>query len=157
MLMKPKARWTEFQLEGCSSYYLSYLDDIAFEWINQAIWSLETMKPFCVKGFLEPYRFLCTVSYWNFHIIVENEKTVPIPKEDIHYQIAHINMIEFCQNLYEDILNAFNEWVYFTDIVDDNYNAEEKSQLLSEKLDKLKALILEKEHCFKEQKYFLLR
>lgn len=66
-------------------------------------------------------------------------------------------MIEFCQNLYEDILNAFNEWVYFTDIVDDNYNAYEKSQLLSEKLDKLKALILEKEHCFKEQKYFLLR
>ena len=65
MLTKPYYGWTDFSLEGTSVYGLSYLDDIAFEWLDQAIHGLETMLPFCVKGFLEPGRMLCTVSFWN--------------------------------------------------------------------------------------------
>ena len=53
MLTKPENGWTGFSLEGTSTYGLSYLDDIAFEWLDQAIHGLETLSPFCVKGFLE--------------------------------------------------------------------------------------------------------
>ena len=62
MLTKPENGWTGFGLEGTSTYGLSYLDDIAFEWLDQAIHGLETLSPFCVKGFLEPNRMLCVVS-----------------------------------------------------------------------------------------------
>ena len=50
MLSKPLYGWTDFQLEGTSVYGLSYLDDIAFEWMDQAIRGLETLRPFCVAG-----------------------------------------------------------------------------------------------------------
>lgn len=53
MLTKPHAGWSDFQLNGTSLYGLSYLDDIAFEWLEQAIHGLETMLPFCVKGFMD--------------------------------------------------------------------------------------------------------
>ena len=59
MLTKPYAGWSYFQLDGTSMYGLSYLDDIAFEWVDQAIHGLKTMLPFCVDGQLEPDRFLC--------------------------------------------------------------------------------------------------
>ena len=59
MLEKPVYGWSNFQLEGTSQYGLSYLDDIAFIWVEQAIHGLEEMLPFCVKGFMEPNRFLC--------------------------------------------------------------------------------------------------
>jgi hypothetical protein len=83
MLTKPIHGWSDFQLDGTSIYGLSYLDDIAFEWIAQAIHGLETMMPFCVKGFLEPNRFLCTVSYWNCHIVCEDDERYPLDEEDV--------------------------------------------------------------------------
>ena len=46
MLTKPINGWSDFQLEGTSLYGLSYLDDIAFEWVDQAIHGLETLTPF---------------------------------------------------------------------------------------------------------------
>lgn len=81
MLTKPRGGWTDFSLEGTGTYALSYLDDIAFEWIDQAIHGLETMLPFCVKGFLEPNRILCTVSFWNCHIIIEDDERFPLNKK----------------------------------------------------------------------------
>ena len=41
MLIMPVNGWSDFQLEGTSLYGLSYLDDIAFEWVDQAIHGLE--------------------------------------------------------------------------------------------------------------------
>lgn len=69
MLTKPMHGWSDFQLAGTSVYGLSYLDDIAIEWVTQAIHGLETMLPFCVKGFLEPnplfmYSKLLELSYY---------------------------------------------------------------------------------------------
>ena len=92
MLSKPQYGWTEFCLSGTSTYQLSYLDDIAFDWIDQAIHGLRTMLPFCVKGFLEPNRFLCVVSYWNCHIIVENDSDDTFTDEDIQSEYSHTNM-----------------------------------------------------------------
>lgn len=80
MLTKPYYGWTDFSLEGTSVYGLSYLDDIAFEWLDQAIHGLETMLPFCVKGFLEPGRMLCTVSFWNCHIVIEDDEREPLKR-----------------------------------------------------------------------------
>lgn len=51
MLTKPLHGWTDFSLEGTASYGLSYLDDIAFEWVEQAIHGLETLLPFWCKRF----------------------------------------------------------------------------------------------------------
>ncbi len=96
MLTKPIHGWSDFQLAGTSVYGLSYLDDIAFEWVAQAIHGLETMLPFCVKGFLEPNRFLCIVSYWNCHIICEDDDRCPLNKKDVINEISHTDMLQFC-------------------------------------------------------------
>ncbi len=36
-MTQPLSGWIDFELEETSTYGLSYLDDIAFEWIEQAI------------------------------------------------------------------------------------------------------------------------
>ena len=63
MLTKPVSGWSDFHLEGTSEWGLSDLDNITFDRLEQANRSLETLSPFCLKGFLEPNRLLCTVSY----------------------------------------------------------------------------------------------
>lgn len=153
MLTKPESGWTIFNLESSKSYCLNYLDDIAFEWLDQAIHGLETMSPFCVKGFLEPNRFLCTVSYWNCHIIIEDDERYPLESEDIINKTSLTSMIEFCKYLYEDINLNIEEWVHFMDYVD--YDVEERKNTLIKKLGRFKALILEKEEYFGDNHCFL--
>lgn len=153
MLTKPKHGWSDFQLEGTSIYGLSYLDDIAFEWVNQAIHGLETMMPFCVKGFLEPNRFLCTVSYWNCHIICEDDERLPLDKEDVINEIAHISMIQFCKYLYYDISQNIDEWVSFVDY--EEVDKVQRKEELEQKLEQLKKLIAEKEEYFGDNSCFL--
>lgn len=153
MLTRPVHGWSEFQLEGTSVYELSYLDDIAFEWVEQAIHGLETLLPFCVKGFLEPNRFLCTVSYWNCHIICEDEDSDPLDPEDMTYEFSHTNMLQFCQFLYEDIRQNLEEWVTFVDYRE--INTDKRRKVLTERLKRLKELISERESCFDGSGCFL--
>ena len=153
MLTKPKNGWTDFSLEGTFAYGLSYLDDIAFEWLDQAIHGLETLSPFCVKGFLEPNRMLCMVSYWNCHIIVEDDERRPLKQEQIRREYSHTSMIEFCKCLYSDISEHIDAWVSFVDYVD--ADPEKKRQQLFQKLEKLKELIEQREECFGENRCFL--
>ena len=153
MLTKPKSGWSDFSLDGCNTYGLSYLDDIAFEWIDQAIHGLETMNPFCVKGFLEPNRFLCTVSYWNCHITIEDDERYPLDREDVINEVSHTSMIEFCRYLYEDINQYTDQWVLFMDYKE--LDAEARKKNLIKKLDRLKELITENEEHFGENRCFL--
>ena len=153
MLTKPLHGSTDFSLEGTASYGLSYLDDIAFEWVEQAIHGLETLLPFCVKGFLEPGRLICNVSYWNCYIIIESDERYPLQKENIAYIYSHTSMLEFCKYLYMDISNYIDEWVSFVDYCDDNL--EEKRQKLISQIEKLKRLIDEKEEYFDQNHGFL--
>ena len=153
MLTKPHAGWSDFQLNGTSLYVLSYLDDIAFEWLEQAIHGLETMLPFCVKGFMEPGRFLCVVSYWNCHIICENDERNQLDNEDINTQYSHTSMLEFCKYLYNDIISNIDEWVRFVDYNEVDWD--EKRKVLECKLDRLKELISEKEGRFGTDRCFL--
>lgn len=153
MLTKPINGWSDFQLEGTSIYGLSYLDDIAFEWVEQAIHGLETLQPFCVKGFLEPNRFLCTVSYWNCHIVCEDDESEPLETEDVINEISHTSMIQFCWYLYEDISKNIDEWVTFVDYQD--LDISKRQEDIRHKLNRLKELISEKEVCFSESRCFL--
>lgn len=153
MLTKPHAGWSDFQLNGTSLYGLSYLDDIAFEWLEQAIHGLETMLPFCVKGFMEPGRFLCIVSYWNCHIICENDERNQLDNEDINTEYSHTSMLEFCKYLYNDIISNIDEWVRFVDYNEVDWD--EKRKVLECKLDRLKELISEKEGRFGTDRCFL--
>lgn len=154
MLTKPVNGWSDFQLDNTSVYSLSYIDDIAFEWINQAIHGLETLKPFCVKGFLEPSRFLCTVSYWNCHIICEDDERYPLKKEDILNEYSHTSMLQFCEYLYNDITDNIEEWAYFYCDIEKSDYAKKKKQLIKKSL-KLKKLISERREYFNENRGFL--
>lgn len=157
MLSKPVNGWSDFRLEGTSSYSLSYLDDIPFEWVAQAVHGLETMLPFTVKGFLEPKRFLCTVSYWNCHIVCEDEERNPLDlfdNEDVLHELSHTSMLQFCQYLYADISQNVNEWLTFYDACEE-LDGEKRKRDLVEMLTRLKNLISENKECFGENRVFL--
>lgn len=155
MLSKPKYGWSDFQLEGTSVYGLSYLDDIAFEWLEQAIHGLETLMPFCVKGFMEPDRFLCLVSYWNCHIICEYDEREPLAEEEIVHEVSHTSMLQFCQQLYDDISKYIDEWVAFADYMYSTSVNRKRKDDLPKKLAYLKKLISEREQDFSEGHGFL--
>ena len=156
MLSKPQAGWSDFHLEGTSTYGLSYLDDIAFEWLDQAIHGLQTLQPFCVKGFLEPDRFLCMVSYWNCHVLIEDDERHQLVKDDIVVEYSHTSMLDFCKCLYDDISENIEEWAAFVDYgYDDNYPMEEKKKVLEDKLKTLKYLIISKTEDFGDNRCFL--
>lgn len=154
MLSKPQYGWTEFCLSGTSTYQLSYLDDIAFDWVDQAIHGLRTMLPFCVKGFLEPNRFLCVVSYWNCHIIVENDSDDTFTDEDIHSEFSHTNMLEFCRLLHHDISNNMDDWVDFVDHRGKKDSCSERQAALVDKLNTLEKLIKISESRFGPNRCF---
>lgn len=153
MLLKPCNGWTDFMLEGAEVFGLSYIDDIAFEWIEQAIHGLEVMQPFCVKGFLEPNRMLCTVSFWNCHVIIEDDDRHTLKQDDIEVMYSHTSMIDFCKNLYNDVSGNIDEWVSFLDY--DDENLEQKKQRLIKMLERLKELINLREERFGENRCFL--
>lgn len=154
MLSKPKYGWTEFKLEGTSEYSLSYTDDIAFEWLYQSIFGLEHWKPFCVSGFLEPNRFLCVVSYENCHIIIEDDFGNPLEMNAVQIEYSHTDMIGFCKYLHRDISSHIEEWALFADYFDD-FDINEKSKLLIQKLDKLEELIAKRSEYFCKNQVFL--
>lgn len=64
MLGKPLHGWSSLILEE-NKYELSYLTDVSLEWLDSAIDGLKNLKPFAVRGFLEPKRIICVISYWN--------------------------------------------------------------------------------------------
>lgn len=153
MLTKPRYGWTDFHLEGTATYALSYLDDLAFEWLTQAIHGLEQLLPFCVKGFLEPDRLVCAVSYWNCHIIVEDDGLEPLKRDTVINECSHTSMLEFCRQLYADIHENADAWAVFAD-----YSTEdpaEKRRRLDALLERLKTLIAEREEHWDEGRCFL--
>lgn len=150
MLTKPEYGWTEFQLDGTFSFRLSYLDDIALQWLDQAIHGLETRLPFCVKGFMEPGRLLCVVSYYNCHIILERDGRELLSEEYIGHQYSHTNMLQFCQNLYQDVSNHLEEWIMFENDNFEKDELEKRRTLFINQLARLKELILEREIDFSE-------
>ncbi len=111
------------------------------------------MLPFCVKGFLEPNRMLCTVSFWNCHVIIEDDDRYALKQDDIEVMYSHTSMIDFCKKLYNDVSSNIDEWVSFVDYSDEN--TEQKKQKLIKMLERLKQLIDLREQDFGENRCFL--
>ncbi|MBQ9880937.1 MAG: hypothetical protein IJM45_10960 [Clostridia bacterium] len=162
MLSVPKAGWTTFKINDSNEYMLSYLTDVPFDWLTHAIHGLETMDVFAVHGNCEPGRMVCTISHWSCYVLFEDED--PNPKCDCFSQI-NLSMIDFCRNLYTDILNYLDAWVHWDEysltadleIGDETgYNSvvQERRTILLNKLDRLLQLIDEKEHYFREDYLF---
>ncbi len=111
MLSAPTDGWTYFRL-GKETYRLSYVTDVAADWLTQAIHGLKTMDVFSVHGFSEPGRVICTVSYWSCYIIFEDDGPAPTCDGVDH---LHVNMIDFCKKLYHDIESDLDGWVQWSD------------------------------------------
>lgn len=150
LLSQPKHGWTYFEL-GTKTYGLSYLTDIPTQWLRAAIYGLENMAPFVVKGFCEPGRLLCLVSYWNCHVMLEDDEDRPLQPDEVEHETVHINMISFCKMLYASMDRYLDDWSEW----DADFYDDEPSQVAARKkeeirllLERLSALIQEKEELF---------
>lgn len=152
MLSKPENGWTTFELSK-NKYSLSYLTDVSMDWLNAAINGLKNYRPFSVDGFLEPDRMICTVSFWNIHIFTDFDENEAMNVEDYNYETIHINMIEFCEKLYNDVNNNLQEWINW--FCDDEIDLKEREKELKKKLSELRLLIDEKKDDFKGGIFFL--
>ena len=145
MLTKPEHGWTRFHLEGTYNYQLSYLDDIAFDWLQEAIHGMKRLTPFCVKGMQEPGRMLCVVSYHNCWIISEEEAQSTRNEDPNRVYISPTSMIEFCEALYDDIKSYVDEWALFISTKRSHDHTVKtftyRKRILLGLLDELKALI----------------
>ena len=137
------AGWSNFQLENTSVYCLSYLTDIASGWLDAAIYGLVKKVPFCVKGYLEPNRVLCTVSYNFCCITVEDEDTGSPLDEQFNENQKHLiaeysptSMIQFCEMRYEDIYKNLDAWANFI-CFQEKHEIQREKNILFQKLLRL--------------------
>ena len=138
MLSKPQHGWTVFSLGG-SSYSLSYLSNIPLEWLERAIFGLETLLAFEVYGYCEPGRMTCTVDFSECRIVFEDDKQ---HTKDSSFEIIPIQMLDFCKILHEDISAHIEDWSQW------NSSYSLTKEKLQSRLDRLQKLIRIKENCF---------
>lgn len=164
MLGKPHAGWSDFQIDDEHTYSLSYLNDVALEWLDQAIHGLTTLEPFAVHGFCEPDRMVCTVSYWNCYVVFESDGMFN-PNSYNHMYEVGLNMIDFCKTLYSDVQNNIDDWVHWDDSSlrdvaedkycdehpeEDAYNEQELDAAIMKEFDSRKKQIQDKLDCLKK-------
>ena len=138
MLSKPQHGWTHFTL-GELCFSLSYITNIPLEWLDRAIFGMETLLPFEVSGYCEPGRMVCTVDLFECRIVFENDRC---RQNDRISEVAPINMLDFCSLLHKDISDHIEDW--------ENWNASFHltKEDLAHRLDRLKKLIDIKSNCF---------
>ncbi|WP_022774256.1 hypothetical protein [Butyrivibrio sp. AE2015] len=156
MLSKPDFGWSKFEICDEKSYSLSYLTDVACDWLEQAIHGLQTQAPFAVHGYCEPGRMVCLVSYYTCYVVFEADGGWGESKGYKDLYGVDLPMIDFCRVLYNDINENLEEWVHWDlhDLSDDDDDEEaeetramviERRKLISDKLKQLKTLIQENE------------
>lgn len=136
MLSKPQHGWTVFSLSE-SSYSLSYLSNIPLEWLEKAIFGLETLLPFEVYGYCEPGRIVCTVDFGECRIYFEDDEHII---DDSSYENVSIRMLDFCKALHKDILDYIDDWSRWNS----SYNLTKED--IQSRLDRLQRLICTKEN-----------
>ncbi|MBR4360100.1 MAG: hypothetical protein IKP32_05730 [Clostridia bacterium] len=156
MLGKPEDGWALFQLGSEETAYdLSYVTDVAVEWLAQAIHGLTTLDVFSVHGYCEPGRMVCTVSYWCCYVIFEDDDRAP----GCHgVTQLHVSMLDFCRMLHRDISENLDDWVNWNegDMEAQGDGAEQRRKAeIREKLDALARLIEEKKEDFEEDHCFI--
>lgn len=155
MLSTPEVGWTDFSLPDIpTSYGLSYLTDIPNDWLDSAIYGLENLTPFCVHGFMEPNRMLCSVSFWNCHVLTEPDEPAATTEKDISYHISNTDMLTFCTYLHHNIRADLQQWVHWDDAGMDEEELQARQTKLTQKLERLEELLrtqarhFQKGHCF---------
>ena len=143
------AGWVDFELPGTHAYGLSYLSPVPFEWLDAAIHGLETLQPFCVKGYLEPGRMICTVSYHNSYVVCEDEEYSVRYGETPDFKCSSTGMLEFCQQLADDIQRDLDAWACFY-----ASSKPDDKALLERKLAQLRQLIRKREGILAGQSSF---
>lgn len=138
MLSKPEHGWSEFSL-GESCYSISYLTNVPLDWLDRAIFGLETLLPFEVDGYCEPGRMVCTVDFSESHIFFENGER---DKQNSFCEVIPINMLDFCEQLHKDITDNIDDWQKW------NSSYSLTKEELQFRLDRLKKLIYVKANCF---------
>ncbi len=101
MLTKPNHGWTDFQLEG-QVYSLSYLTSIPMEWLDRAIFGLESGQEFSVRAMLEPGELRCIVTKGGSSILTEAGEVR-----------SRVGTMEFCRRLHRDLTAFPEEWAAF--------------------------------------------
>lgn len=147
MLSTPKNGWTELNL-GNNKYELSYLTDIAGEWLEQSIFGLEHMSPFVVRGAMEPGRFICIVSFYNCYVFIEREGSSESALIEGNSTDISIDMFDFCQLLHDDISNNLDAWSSWSQKKKDVDNKVE----IANKLSHLQNLIDQKRERYKNRR-----
>ena len=151
MLGKPEDGWTLFQLGSeDTAYSLSYVTDVAVEWLTQAIHGLETMDVFSVHGYCEPGRVICTVSFWSCYVICEDDGRAPACHDVTH---LHVGMLDFCCMLHRDISDRLDAWVDWNEgetEAEGEVARQRRKEALREKLSRLGTLIDEKAEDFED-------
>lgn len=152
LLSEPDFGWSAFSFPDAEkSYELSYLTDIAVEWLDKAIYGLEHLTPFCVHAYLEPGRLLCTVSFWHCHLAVEAEDREPEEIGDIIHSLSNTDMLSFCTYLRDSIQAHLDSWLKWdacewAEMTEDE--REERRQKLDSQLKQLSTLIESQAKCF---------
>ena len=156
MLGKPENGWALFQLGSeDTAYDLSYVTDVAQEWLAQAIHGLETLDAFSVHGYCEPGRMVCTVSYWCCYVIFEDDGRSPACHDVTQ---LHVSMLDFCRMLHRDLSDHLDAWVDWNEgeMEAEGAGAQVRREaILREKLDRLQKLIEERKEDFDESRCFL--
>ncbi|MBR1586571.1 MAG: hypothetical protein IJ662_13605 [Clostridia bacterium] len=149
MLGKPENGWALFQLGSEETAYdLSYLTDVALDWLSQAIHGLKTMDVFSVHGYCEPGRMVCTVSFWCCYVIFEEDDRAPACHD---VRQIHVSMLDFCRALHRDISENLDAWVNWNgDVEEDEAAAGKRRSEIQQKLDELKQWINETAEDFGE-------
>lgn len=148
------AGWVDFELPGTYAYGLSYLTPVPFEWLDAAIHGLETLQPFCVKGYLEPCRMICTVSYRNCYVVCEDDDRAVLDANKLQFKCSTMGMLEFCQQLADDIQRDLDAWAGFYSHCEDSDLPANKQRLL-QKLERLRELIEQRRDAFAEGQMFI--
>ena len=138
MLSKPQHGWTHFTL-GELCFSLSYITNIPLEWLDRAIFGMETLLPFEVSGYCAPGRMVCTVDLFECRIVFENDRC---RQNDRISEVAPINMLDFCSQLHKDLLDHIEDWQNW------NSSFHLTKEDLTLRLDRLRKLIDIKTNCF---------
>lgn len=131
MLSIPLFGYLTFKLKN-KEYKIKYEDNMINEWLEKVITGLKNKQTIIIEEQTDTLPITITVSFFSTHILIGDKIVTDDGK--INYEFIHINMLEFCNELYKDINNNKIDWIKSLE------NNEIKKKL-EENLDNLKGII----------------
>lgn len=112
MLSNPKHGWVELKVSE-NVYHLSYIYDFIVEWLKLCKQGLDNNETTVLEAYDEPGRIIVVLSKYNVYVIKEAEDDLPCEKDGVAFEYSDMTMVQFCQNLYKDVLDNIDSWVKF--------------------------------------------